>query len=361
MRSVVPVICILSACASPRALAPPPVEAKVETTKPAPNRFIGLDVIGARKEPVDQIIAMLDPPPVGTVYPDGRNPLPQQFGKAREQIAKRFPFAQCRFNFAGYPDNTFAVTVDWVDKGDEWRMHFDPAPTGHVPDPDGLVAAWVDYLAKLMALREKGEMSWLNPHAEQDRFGFGVCHSALFCWGGFDHPQLAPLEQRFIDGVPRDFAELVQVLRDDSDAEKRSSAAMLLAYGSREQVVKALIPFLRDPDQGVRNQVMQLLGGAQAGADHVIVPLDPVLDALWFPQLTDRNKAGWALARITELEHGAHAKHIAQKAGEMLVEMAAAHQPTDSGPAQRVLKAISGEDHGSDSVAWRAWLDRVEK
>ena len=27
-------------------------------------------------------------------------------------------------------------------------------------------------------------------------------------------------------------------------------------------------------------------------------------------------------------------------------------------PAIDILKAISGEDHGTDAAAWRAWLDR---
>ena len=45
--------------------------------------------------------------------------------------------------------------------------------------------------------------------------GGDACH-AFFCHGGFAHPELAPLEQRFIDGVPRDADALVRVLREVS-------------------------------------------------------------------------------------------------------------------------------------------------
>ena len=104
-----------------------------------------------------------------------------------------------------------------------------------------------------------------------------------------------------------------------------------------------------------------MLGEAQKGLDHVIVPLDPLLDALWFPHETDRNKAGWALVRVTEIEHGAHAAQIARKAGEALAVMAGMHSRIDDEPAQRVLKAISGEDHGSDTAAWRAGVARASR
>lgn len=359
-------VLLVCACATSPAPVPspekatPPTAQKAPPPPPAQYRLAGFDVVGVHKEPVDQIIAMLDPPPLGTVIVQGHNPWPKKLAEARERIAKRFPFAQCRFEFGAFYDNSLYITVDWVDKGEEWRMKFDPAPTENLPDPDGILAAWDDAGDKREALIAKGELPAFNSHPLTEQFG--TCHHALLCMGGFGHPELAPLEQKFIDGVPKHFDEIVRVLREDADPKKRTLAAMVLSYApSREKVAQAALPSVRDPDQGVRNEVLRLLGSAQEGVDHVIVPLDSILDALWFPHETDRNKAGWALVRITEVEHGAHAKHIAEKAGEMLVEMASMRSRLDYEPAQRVLKAISGEDHGGDAAAWRAWLARVEK
>ena len=168
------------------------------------------------------------------------NPLVPKFIAAREQLAKRFSFVQCKINFSRFADDTEYVVADWVDKGDEWRMQLAPAPTGHVPDPEGLLAAWDHYQAEHEALVQKGEMPELNPNPEAP---FGVCHGAIFCGGGFGHPKLAPLEQQFIDGVPRHFDDLVRVLREDADPGRRIGAVELLTCSrSRDALLAALLP-----------------------------------------------------------------------------------------------------------------------
>jgi hypothetical protein len=335
-----------------------PAAAAPSSSKPVVH-FGGFDVFGARHEPVDEIVKAFDPPPVGTVI-GHPNPTVPKFMAAREAIAKRFPFVSARINYAEFADMTEYVVVEWVDRGDEWRLRLDPAPTGHLADPGGLFAAWDQYRAEYESLVEQGAMPEMNDDPEHKPFG--SCRGGFFCSGGYAHPKLAGFEQQFIDGVPRHLDELARVLHEDADPAHRYDAACLLAYApSREAAVQALLPSTRDPDQGVRNEVLQILGAAQNGLEHVILPLDPFLDALWVPEESDRNKAGWALARITAIEHGAHAAEIAGRAGEALAVMAGMHSRLDYEPAQRVLREISGEDHGSDSAAWRAWVARERK
>lgn len=161
----------------------------------------------------------------------------------------------------------------------------------------------------------------------------------------FGHAELAPREQRFLEGVPRAFEALVRLLREGRDESRRMSAAVLLSYGAlRERVVEALVPSVRDPSQGVRNEVLRLLGAAQKGQARLLVPLEPVLEALWFPFSTDRNEAGWALVRRVETEGAARREQILGTAGEMLVQLAGMQQPIEHEPARRVLTVLAGRD-----------------
>ena len=106
----------------------------------------------------------------------------------------------------------------------------------------------------------------------------------------------------------------------------------------------------------MRNEVLRLLGAVQKDPARVISPLEPVLDALWFPLSTDRNKAGWALVRIVETEGAVRRKQILDTSGEMLMQMAGMEQPIDHEPARKVLTILAGRDLGADEAAWRRWM-----
>jgi hypothetical protein len=77
-----------------------------------------------------------------------------------------------------------------------------------------------------------------------------------------------------------------------------------------------------------------------------------------FPTTTDRNKAAYLLAGIAKHASVAARARIARELGDVLLVMVAMKQPNNRDPAIDILKAISGEDHGADAAAWRAWLDR---
>jgi hypothetical protein len=163
---------------------------------------------------------------------------------------------------------------------------------------------------------------------------------------GFDHPDLASFEDKFVAGVPKHFAAIVRVLREDKVPEKRAAAAFLVAYGkSRADVIAALVPSIPDPASLVRNNVVRVLVMVQKGADTAILPLDPLLRALTFPETTDRNKALYALAELLQKSPKPHpqAKVILARAGDMLRAAAALQQPNNRDPAAAILRLLSGE------------------
>ena len=140
----------------------------------------------------------------------------------------------------------------------------------------------------------------------------------------------------------------------------RMSAIELLGYApGRKQLVALLLPFVRDKQEGVRNETLRMLGDAQHHAQTVVLPLETILDAMWMPRETDRNKSTWALVRIVEVEGPAHAREIAQKSGDVLVSMVGMSQDIDATPARLLLEAISGERHGNDRGAWRQWVEKT--
>ena len=106
--------------------------------------------------------------------------------------------------------------------------------------------------------------------------------------------------------------------------------------------------------------MLRTFGAAQEGQKRVIAPLDLVLEALWFPLSTDRNKAGWALVRIVETEGAARRQQILEKSGEMLLQMVGMQQRIDHEPAQKVLAILAGRDFGQDEAAWRRWAQEVQ-
>jgi len=184
-----------------------------------------------------------------------------------------------------------------------------------------------------------------------------TCKGGMHCALGFNHPQLEHMEDAFIEKTPGRMKELTAVLRGDRQANRRAAAAFVLAYGKdRKQVVDALLPSIDDPNASVRNNVVRVLVMIQQDADTVVVPLKAALHALRFPTTTDRNKAGYLLANIAEHASPAERMRIAREAGDTLIAMAAMQQPNNRDPAIKILEAISGETHGTDAVAWRAWL-----
>ena len=312
--------------------------------------FKGVDLFGARGDDRERILRRLTLPVPGTSVDPSQQAFIDRLIESKKRVLEDHAYAFCRFSLGQWlPKHEMYLTVDLIELGDEWRMPFFAAPTGDVPEPEGLFAAWRDYQALLRQLRGEGAVPEYGD-------GHDSCH-ALVCHGGFAHPRLAPLEQRFLDDVPRNADTLVRVLREDKDAGKRFSSLMLLPYvSSREWLVRSVLPSVKDPDDGVRNEALRMLGELQNGQPRVLVPLDPLLEALWFPLTSDRNKAGWALVRLLQTEGNVHRQHILERSGAALLTMLGMNSYLEHAPAHDVFTLLAGRDLGEDVGAWSQWL-----
>ncbi|PTL75873.1 hypothetical protein DAT35_52245 [Vitiosangium sp. GDMCC 1.1324] len=310
--------------------------------------MVSVEVFGSRRYSHEEVLAAFGVPEGRDVDLSGGELL-REVKQGKERLLSRFAFAQVRCGITNYEDtHTVEVMVSLVDVGDEWRLDFAPAPDGAPEDPDGLVAAWAAYEEQVGALYRAGQL----PVGDHPCKGF-------HCGAGFDHPTLAPLEVRFITGVPAHFESLVRVLRTEKDESRRSLVPFLLAYGrTREEVAEALLPSLRDSSSAVRNSAMRVLWQTQRGASKALVPLAPVLRALHGPALTDRNKASVLLGALVEKDSTLRLAAL-RDAGPVLLEMVALRQRTDREGALLALKALAGRDLGEDPHAWRVWVEET--
>lgn len=331
--------------------APAPLVGPVASARPA-GILAAIDVFGARRVSNEELIATAGFE-LGSPVVFGSPEFGEQLEAASERLKERyrFPFVMVSpISYFGTSPNAGKVfiTIDVVEPEDAGRLRFAPEPAKDIPDPDGLVAAWLDYDKVMWSLQRSGA---LKPPF--------TCKGGMHCALGFNHPDLEHREDVFIEKVPGRVAQLTAVLRNDRDHERRAAAAFLLAYAKdRKQVIDALLPSIDDPSSKVRNNVLRVLVMIQQNADKVVVPLKPVLAAMRFPTTTDRNKAAYLLAGIATHASTADRARIARELGDTLLVMAAMKQPNNRDPAIDILKAISGEDHGTDVAAWRAWLDR---
>jgi hypothetical protein len=312
----------------------------------------GVDVFGVRTVPREDVIEVIGLA-LGEPADMGSTTFRDELAAARTRLEDRFGFAFVKLSpiayFAGPDAGKIYITVDVVERGDEERRRFSPEPAGRVADPDGLIAAWTAYEERAWQLMRSGEL---------DLSEGAVCRGGFHCALGFGHPDLEPYEERFIAKVPKRLDELRSVVRRDGNPAKRAAAAFLLAYGNdREKVIDALVPSIDDPSMLVRNNVLRVLAMAQKDAGAALLPLAPLLRALEFPEASDRNKAGHALAYLVGKAPGRFRSDILHEAGDVLLKMAAMSQPNNREPALQILRALSGQDYGADVQAWRRWVD----
>lgn len=248
----------------------------------------------------------------------------------------------------------YYLTLDFVDRSDaSRRMPFLHAPTGTYQDPEGLLADWQTYESKLHEL-------WRS-----QRMGFSrVPCPAFHCLGDPTHPEVKQLADRFAARAPAHVEDLAAILRDDKNVENRGAAAYLLAYSKDgPALVKILVPAFRDSSSLVRNNSMRVVHDIAAYHPELEVPLEPVLEALDYPDTTDRNKASAILDALLKRPDAARLHcPIATRAGATLLAMLRLQQPNNHDFAYSILKAISGNDFGErDDAAWEAWLSTVPR
>lgn len=264
----------------------------------------------------------------------------------------KFPFAE--FSIMQYMnpgDLSLRITLDVVEASDvARRMPFHTDPTETTTDPLGIIEQWLDYQKVALELAEKGELE-----------GFKVeCPQALHCLFGHTHPKLKKYGESFAKVVNQRFSDVETVLTKDKRQEHRGAAAFLLAYSKDGgKVVTALVDRIKDPSALVRNNALRVLGDIAELHPQYAVPLEPVLDALEYPVVTDRAKALFIAFAMAEGSEPAR-QVILKKSIPQLLALLQTEQPSQSGVAYAILRRVSNQTFAPTDVAkWQEWANRL--
>ena len=240
-------------------------------------------------------------------------------------------------------DHAMYATFDIVDEAERGRMAFAPAPSRKTPDPLGLLATWKQYSELGSQLSRQGRMPVDRPE----------CPGFYCLWGGAT-PELAALQNKLVDGVPKKLKELREVLIQDPDGEKRAAALYVLSYAKAgEQVVEDSLRALKDPDGRVRSAALQILSDEANQRTELRIDLDRVLPALDDPLGEVRTKVMGLLVSMSD-DKAQRAKLLG--AAPRLVELLKLRQPESSDLAFTVLGLVSKKDiDRRDLNAWEKW------
>ncbi len=250
-----------------------------------------------------------------------------------------------------YPENNaVCTTIEIINKNQPERMRFlndtsekinDHKKIKHAPD---LIDDMINYEAIGMRLILNHELKT-----------YSSC-PVYHCAEGFGHPQLKPYLRVFNTGVIQQKALVLNTLNQDKNPERRAAAAFLVGHFSDpREIIKVLSVHVNDRDDGVRNNVMRVIGTTILKAKISDIDPRPFLDALDSPYTTDRNKALGILSVTSDMP-SAH-QLILKEGGQRLLALLRLKQPNNHDFAYLILKKLSHKDFGSTNVAaWEAWV-----
>lgn len=249
-----------------------------------------------------------------------------------KSICDAYGFRNVYITLLRYSQEGIYVTIDIVKK-DAKPFPFLSEPKGHYSDPDGVLAEWDEYLRLSLQLFLNGEIA--NEDIQRCE---GVWHIIF----GHSHPKLSPYLDLFQKKVRLHQAALEEIFLDDADANKRASAAFLLAYiEDGQRLADILSKRLYDGDAEVRNNVMRVMGYILKDHPCIELPVEEIAVALSFPTVLDRNKAVCFLYLLSQNPQLlAQYRTLLIEQIPLLVKMQQQKQPNINGPAAGILKIL---------------------
>lgn len=263
-------------------------------------------------------------------------------------------FSYLSVSFSIYPkDQVTHFMIDIVDKKDYHRLsYFLPNPKRDIADPNHLISLWRTY--------KKTGMSILLKKKKLPAYTDKKCPGHK-CFHEFEHDELKKYEDTFSQQVSRNKQQLINILRKDKKAGKRSAAVFLLAYlKNGGEVIKILLPSILDPDPMVRNNAILVIGTIVSREKLTNTPVKPFVMALNFPSRTDRQKAMYVIEHLVEEKN--HATYVKDHALQLLLDQLKMSQPYLHDPAYQILKKISGKTFKErDYKAWEQWVKSMKQ
>lgn len=174
------------------------------------------------------------------------------------------------------------------------------------------------------------------------------------------NPACRALQMRFVTYAASYFETLRNVLRNSADGKQRAIAAWVLGYASKKRLVVTDLEYaMLDPDEEVRNNAMRALAAfavlaARKPEQQIKISPDPFVDMLNSLAWTDRNKASFALAELTESRAPGLLISLRKRALPSLVEMARWKSQGHAMAAYMMLGRLAGLSEKEIEDAWHS-------
>lgn len=168
-------------------------------------------------------------------------------------------------------------------RAEKWRA----APTGDAHLGRGGMHLYDEWVKAFTKAVEQGDS------LEDDAKGYALAHDAA----------VRSIEMEMRAWAANREPELIDVLEHAKDARQRAAAAELLGYADRSRrQIQALTNAAEDENSEVRNNAVRALGvlAAAGRGVQIEVNLKPLVDLLYSGTWTDRNKASWLIANLTD-------------------------------------------------------------
>ncbi len=248
-------------------------------------------------------------------------------------------------------DHAIYMTLDVVEKKDApLRMPFHlQKPLENLPDPHHLIHTWFQYEQEGLRLVSTGE---IEPDA---------LHCPAFtCPFGFAAPTLAPFKSPLVSGAHQYEHEIDQFLHHASDPDQRAAAVYLASFllDSGNTVLNWMVEKVSDPDEVVRNNALRVLAGMAKNYPQYVIPPMPLIQALWFPRVTDRSKALYALYQLS-LTSVDTVKILRQNALPSLLRLLRSAQPDQKELAFNLMRKVTGKRFPQTDIA--SWEKGIQK
>ena len=267
--------------------------------------------------------------------------LPASAGETEDRLADIDQIAAARIEAVCCENGAIVLYVGVEERGSP-RYDVQPAPGGAEELPPEIRTTYQDFQTARHAAELRGAT------AEDLTKGHPLSPD----------PAVRAFQARFPSLVTENLDVLRQVLRNSGDEYQRATAAYLLAYApNKNEVVEDLRQALADNDPVVRaNSVhnltaLALLERADAGSRVRVSPtwfIDLLQSVVW----SDRTKAAWALATLTEDRDVFTLSRLRGPALEALIEMAAWKTRAHARSAFVLLGRAAGIEEAVIEAAW---------
>ena len=271
----------------------------------------------------------------------------------QQEIIKKYGYLFVEIQTVFYPDEErYYTTIEVVDKQHPERMRF---VSKHQSNKEKTSSHEPDLID---AMNEYNEIS-LKMVINHQLIPSQKC-PVFHCVVGFGHAKLKPYLTMFNEGAVKQKKLIIETLKYDKDPERRAAAAFLVGhFTDPKEILSILTPCVADRSEGVRNNVMRVIGTTMAKAKISKIDVKPFLKILDAPYITDRNKALYVLDNAAEDKETGTI--ILNKAGRKLLALLQLQQPDNHEIAYLLLKKISGKDFGSTNIgAWKNWYEQYQ-